>query len=66
MSGPGIARGLRVRAAAARGIRAVPVDPDPREFPVIPYACDERPRRCGWCELAECPFAVERALEVEL
>jgi hypothetical protein len=61
-----IARSLRVREASARGIRAVPADPDPREFPVIPYACDERPRRCGWCELAECPFAVDRAIEVDL
>jgi hypothetical protein len=55
-----LARSLRVRDAARRGIRAVPADPDTLEFPVIPFACDERPRRCGWCTADCCPYEVDR------
>lgn len=51
-----LARALRVREARTRGIRAVPANPDPAEFPRVSFACDERPKRCDACTVARCPF----------
>jgi hypothetical protein len=65
MTSPGpagrIERALRIRAAAAAGIRIVPKDPDPREFPPVRFACDERPKWCLECcktRSGECPYEV--------
>lgn len=37
-------------------VRLVPANPDPAEFPFVPFACDLRPALCGGCTLASCPF----------
>jgi hypothetical protein len=48
------ARSLRLREAAAHGLRLVPRDPDPVAFPFVEWACAERPRRCGDCHAFAC------------
>jgi hypothetical protein len=44
---------------AALGIRPVPQNPDPREFPGVPYACDLRPAKCGQCS-SGCRYGIQR------
>lgn len=38
----------------AKGIRVVPKNPDPREFPFVPFACDAWPRPCHRCGAQMC------------
>lgn len=52
-----LARRLRVQAARTRGIRIVPENPSPADFPFVPHACDLRPFRCDRCNM-HCPLGV--------
>ncbi len=46
-----------LRAAAARGLRLVPADPDPAAFPPRTFACDLRPFACVECTVqASCSY----------
>lgn len=48
---------FRLREAAALGLRLVPADPDPVEFPPRAFGCDLRPKVCGACGVREkCPY----------
>ncbi len=41
-------------------LRLVPKDPDPVEFPYVPWACSLAPARCGECTGAVCLRFAER------
>ncbi len=48
---------FRLREAALAGLRLVPENPDPGEFPRRAFGCDLRPRVCGSCGVGEkCPY----------
>jgi hypothetical protein len=55
-----IARSLRVREGASRGIRVVPADPDLSEFHPVPFACSVRPVWCDECRI-ERRYGVKRS-----
>lgn len=49
-----VARRLRVKEGARVGIRAVPAEPDPNLFPVVPFACDLKytmDSECACCKI---------------
>ncbi len=50
---------LHKRAMIGR-IRLVPKHPDPKDFPYVPFACDERPARCPKCERTGTYFCLEK------
>lgn len=41
----------RTEEAAKKGIRIVPSNPDPKEFPKVWYACEIRPVKCDMCTI---------------